>query len=101
EGHKIGVGREKERIFVALFRGPFFPVRYDLRISLSAEIVLLDLARIAEQECRKASCERGFAHAFGPGKEQRLRDALATQHVFQGVRRVAIAKKILQGLKLT
>ena len=68
EGHEIRVGSKQQRVLVALIGGPALARADDFEIVWQAEVVLLDLAGIAEQQRCKAPGERGLAHALGPRK---------------------------------
>ncbi len=68
ESHEIGMGSKEQRVLVALVGGPALARTDDFEIVRQAEVVLLDLAGIAEQQRRKTPGERGLAHALGPRK---------------------------------
>jgi len=82
-----------------LVRRPFFSIRNDLEIRRKAQIIQLDLcdidrSRCPNQQSREAPRQRGLAHAFWTGEQQRLRYASAGSHSVRAVTAAALPKKL-------
>src|ERR1051325_5514385 len=88
--------RKEQRIFIALFGGPFFAIRDGLEIMRQAEVVVLDLIPMAEKMCTEPSGQCRLAHAFRTREQQRLRQAILRQHLLDRLRDVGVAPKLFK-----
>ncbi len=81
--HEIRIGGEQQRILVALVGRPALARRHDFDVLRQAEIVALDLLRVAQQPRGQPARQGGLAHAFRSGEQQCLRQAVARDHLLQ------------------
>ncbi len=94
EGYKIRMGREQERVFVALFSGPFFAVGHDGLVVGKAEVVFLNLLRVAQKRGGESPGQRGLPEPFRSREQKSLRKAFLAGELLQGLRDRRVAVKI-------
>ncbi len=96
ERHEIGMGGKEQRIVIALLRGPLLALADDGKVVGKAQVVLLDFFGVPQQARAQPAGQGGFAGALGSGEEQRLRQPVLRDHLFEGVGDMPVAPEILK-----
>src|SRR5581483_449846 len=86
ESGEIRMSGEEQWIIDALFRGPLLALLDDLQVFRQAQIVMLDLCRIAQQNCSETPRQGSFANSLRAAQKYGLGNTLLSDHLGQRIR---------------